>query len=440
MFTETVPNGVVGLRPMRPGAFLYLAHVDDELRGEGSDRWLLPAGGLILGREMVMGGYRLSDPKVSRKHAVVEPADGGAWQVRDLGSRNGTGVNGRAIDGPHRLRSGDVLRVGDTLVVFAAPCPPLPAADVATHALGVVGHSAAIVALRQHIEQAARGRAHVLVIGENGTGKEVVARALHATSTLSGPFVPVVPSGADPDAVRDALFVRARAALAHGGTLFLDGVTELPAPLAAQLEATLAAADSASAPVRVIASTCRALAAEVAAGRFRADLHARLAACTLVVPPLRARREDIPLLVADLLGELGARDRGVDTELAQALLLCEWPLNVRGLHHVLETALRLTPAGAALALSEQVQLMLAAGDASTAGVPPALAPTAARPEGDVVAQVQTGGAPIAAELREALRASGGNIAEAARHFGCSRQQIYRWMRALGVDAASFRPR
>jgi DNA-binding NtrC family response regulator len=429
VFTDTVPNGAFHPRSIHTsGSALYLAHAEHELRGH--ERWIIPQGGLVLGRELVGGDYQLRDARLSRRHATVEPDGQGGYQVRDLGSRNGTGVNGHRLEATHHLAHGDVLRLGDTLVVFAARAVPLAASAAAAPpgASCLLGHSIGIGGVRLAIEQLAQAPVHVLIVGESGVGKETIARALHARAPR-GPLVHIVLSGVAQATLEGQL----NAAWAAGGTIFLDGVTELTHALQTQLASALAGPDATR--VRVIASTTRDLGAEARAGRFHADLHALLAAHTIHVPPLRERREDLPLLVADVLARLGAPGRGVDADLAQAMLLAAWPLNLRGLANVVETALGEATAGQPLALVEQVAQMFAVGDAMTATVAPQ--PPGAETSGSP--SIARGRTPIADELREALRQSRGNVAEAARQFGCSRQQIYRWMRAVGVELDEFRP-
>jgi len=422
VISNTVPYGAVG--SSHDSAALYLAHAQEQVRGH--ERWIIPRAGMVLGRELVAGDYQLQDPRMSRRHAAVEPAAGGGYQVRDLGSRNGTGVNGHRLAGAHRLVHGDVLRTGDTLAVFVAPAIAHASAGAA---LGLVGHSAAIAAVRHAVEQAARVHIHVLLTGESGVGKETVARALHALSP-HGPFHAVMLSGS----VDASLNLQLNAAWAAGATLFLDGVSEMPQTVQLAFARVLddEAARAGGSPVRVIAATSRDLPGEVAAGRFRPELYARLAQHVIHVPPLRERREDIPLLVTEQLARLGASGRAVEADLAQAFLLSGWPLNLRGLANVVEAALHIAPAGQPLVLAAQLAHMFAVGDSLTATV----APT---PPGETsLASGTRGRAATADELREALRKSEGNVAEAARQFGCSRQQIYRWMRAVGVDLNEFR--
>ncbi|MEM1413757.1 MAG: sigma-54 dependent transcriptional regulator [Myxococcota bacterium] len=218
------------------------------------------------------------------------------------------------------------------------------------------------------IEKVAGRPTTVLVQGESGTGKELVARALHERSERStGPFV-AVNCGAIPEALLESeLFGHKRGAFtdahsdkqglfaeADGGTLFLDEIGELPLMLQVKLlrvlqEGTfrpLGATKDASVDVRVVSATVRDMETEVAEGRFREDLFYRLNVLTLVVPPLRERNEDVPLLVEHFIARnntrLGTDVRGVTPEARRVLMSYGWPGNVRELENVIERAMVLT--------------------------------------------------------------------------------------------------
>jgi DNA-binding NtrC family response regulator len=232
---------------------------------------------------------------------------------------------------------------------------------------GLVGESAAIQAVRQQIARCASARTSVLITGESGAGKEVVARATHGASPrANGPFVPVN-CGTIPEALLESqLFGHVRGAFTGGapssaglfvaadnGTLFLDEIGELPFALQVKLlraiEDKQVWAIGATTPVpvdvRLIASTTRDLVGEVSAGRFREDLFYRLNVAHIPVPPLRERRSDIPLLVdhfvQTLNTKLGTAFAGVDREAMRLLIANPWKGNVRELENVLERAMLL---------------------------------------------------------------------------------------------------
>ncbi len=229
----------------------------------------------------------------------------------------------------------------------------------------LVGASAAMQSLCAMIRKVAPHKATVLITGESGTGKELVARAIHQLSDRRrGPFV-ALNCGAIPETLLESeLFGHAKGAFtdayktkigrfeeAHGGTLFLDEVGELPLALQSKLLRVLQedeirrVGDSKGVVVdtRVVAATHRDLEAEVAGMRFREDLFYRLNVVPIVVPPLRARREDIPLLVHHFLSRAGARlgrtVRGVTPAALERLRAHEWRGNVRELQNLIERSL-----------------------------------------------------------------------------------------------------
>ena len=230
---------------------------------------------------------------------------------------------------------------------------------------GLVGRSAVLQALRRHIARVAPTFSHVLITGETGTGKELVARAIHAQSPRRGqPFV-AVNCGAIPEALFESmLFGHVRGAFtgavhanpgliasADRGTLYLDEVAEMPRHLQVKLLRFLEEKEvwavgrtrSVRVDCRIVASTNRDLHRELAAGRFRDDLFYRLRVVELHVPPLRERRDDIACLIEHFIhvlnGELGTRFDVVDDKALAALTEHDWPGNVRELRHVIESAM-----------------------------------------------------------------------------------------------------
>jgi DNA-binding NtrC family response regulator len=256
-----------------------------------------------------------------------------------------------------------VQRLQNGAATESPPPTHPPAGEPATPA-NVVGRSPAIQALRAQIARVALTSSDILITGETGTGKELVARAIHAQSCRRGQLI-TINCGAIPEGLfESALFGHVKGAftsavhtnaglisLADRGTLFLDEVGEMPLPLQVKLlrvvEEKEVWAVGRTAPVRVdcriIASTNRDLRRDIEAGRFRPDLFYRLNVVRISLPPLRERREDIPLLsehfIHRLNPKLATRFRGLAPEACRALMDCEWPGNVRELLHVLESAM-----------------------------------------------------------------------------------------------------
>ena len=238
----------------------------------------------------------------------------------------------------------------------------------------MVGTSPALARVLAQVEQVAPTDAAVLLLGETGTGKELVARAIHDRSRRRDrPLVTVNCAALPATLVESELFGYEKGAftgalqrtigrfeVAHGGTLFLDEIGELPLDVQAKLLRVLqtgqferlGAARTLQADVRLVAATNRDLEREVREGRFRKDLYYRLSVFPIALPPLRERREDVPLLVWHFIerrqADLGRAVKRVPERLMRAFSAHDWPGNVRELENVVERALILT-SGATLA-------------------------------------------------------------------------------------------
>jgi formate hydrogenlyase transcriptional activator len=231
----------------------------------------------------------------------------------------------------------------------------------------VVGSSPGLDAVRRAVARVAPTDATVLILGETGTGKELVARAIHAQGRRRArPFVPVSCVALAPGLITSELFGHEAGAFtgagkrrvgrfeqAHGGTLCLDEVGEMSADTQALLLRALqervierVGGDAVAVDVRVVAATNRDLLAEVKAGRFRADLYYRLAVFPITVPPLRDRRSDVPDLVTHFVAQVAARlgrpVPRVHPSTVRALAAHDWPGNVRELQNVIERAVIVT--------------------------------------------------------------------------------------------------
>ncbi|HXX48024.1 MAG TPA: sigma-54 dependent transcriptional regulator [Myxococcota bacterium] len=295
----------------------------------------------------------------------------------------------------------------------------------------VIAQSASMRRVLQTVRDLAPNESNVLIEAESGTGKELVARAIHETSPRSGgPFVPV-DCGALPEGmIEGELFGYLRGAFtgavrdsdglfraAQGGTLFLDEVGELPLGVQAKLLRAiqerevrpLGAVDARPIDVRLIAATNRDLAAEVRAARFRADLFYRLRVVALALPPLRERPEDVPVLASHFVERAarGTKVIGLEPEALERLIAHRWDGNVRELENTIEAAVALAQGPRITA----ADLRLSSFDEPRAQLP--------------------GGIPLSLDayeracLEEALRRCEGDVRAAARLLGIGRSTFYR---------------
>ncbi len=311
-------------------------------------------------------GLKLTDATVSRKHVHLKRSPQGVW-VKDLGSKNGTFLNGVRVDG-FLVRRESTFTAGTT-VVRVSGTPQSPAAS-ATSFGGALGATPEMRALFASLGRAAPTLSNVLLLGETGTGKEVLAQAIHqASPRRHRPFVVVDCGGLAPSLVESELFGHVRGAFtgadaerrgafvsAQGGTVFLDEIGELPVELQPKLLRVLESrtvrrvGEDHDRPVdvRIIAATHRDLSQAIKAGRFREDLYFRLAVLMARVPPLRERRADLPLLIQAILAKLGRPEFELSAALVQSLEAHAWPGNVRELRNVIERAV----SGGAAVLNE----------------------------------------------------------------------------------------
>lgn len=309
----------------------------------------------------------------------------------------------------------------------------------------IVGESPAIRMLKSHILKAAQSESTVLIQGESGTGKELVARAIQAASTRRDkPFVTINCAALAENLLESELFGHEKGAFtgadrrregrfvqAHGGTLFLDEIGEMPLSLQAKLLRVLQQGEvqrvgcdeTIKVDVRVIAATNRVLADEVAAGRFREDLFYRLNVIGLEVPPLRARREDIPLLASTFLERHAAANRktikGFTPQAMDAMLRYGWPGNVRELENAVERAVILS--GGEYVAERALPLAV-----QNAPVPDA--------DGEELALGSMSLEDVERKAIEAtLRETEDNKSEAARRLGITRATLHSKLKKYGLD-------
>jgi DNA-binding NtrC family response regulator len=308
----------------------------------------------------------LGDDTVSRHHCELVRTGNGIT-VKDLASTNGTKVDGIRVQ-EAIIAPGSVLKVGEVEISVrpaAQKLEMLPSES--TEFAGVMGQALSMRTIFGVLERIAPTEATVLIEGETGTGKDVLARAILAKSPRANkPYVIVDCGAVSYSLIESELFGHERGAftgavalrqgafeLAEGGTVFLDEIGELPLDVQPKLLRVLETREfrrvggnkTLKSNVRVIAATKRNLQREVSAGKFREDLYFRLAVVPVTVPPLRTRREDIPMLARHILKLTSATTEYVmSDETLAALMAHDWPGNVRELRNVLERAVYLAQA------------------------------------------------------------------------------------------------
>ena len=425
-------------RPQVAGSRHVLEGLTEVVIGRGeSDRAERGASALTL---------QVADQTMSLRHARLAFA-GGTWRIEDLGSRNGTFVDGNKVDGAE-VADGALVVLGATAFTvrtFAAGgTPDVDAEELATPLPDVRTFSTNFERELANLVRLASTSQSIVIHGETGSGKEVIARAIHAASQRPGPFVGVNCGALPANLVESELFGHKKGAFsgatedrpglvraADRGTLLLDEIGDLPLPTQAALLRVLQEREvspiGATRPVpvdlRVLAASHRDLEAEVRAGRFREDLWSRLAGYTAEIPALRQRREDLGLLIAALLNRMSAAGIRLTSDAGLALLQYDWPRNVRELEQVLRSAVALAADGV---------IELAHLPRALHGSPPT---RASRPSRE-----QLSPADLARhdELRGALRKHAGNIAAVGREMGVARMQIHRWIERYGIDIDEYR--
>ncbi|MEZ4442985.1 MAG: sigma 54-interacting transcriptional regulator [Polyangiaceae bacterium] len=385
-----------------------------------------PAGlpfeiGEPLGRDW-LADHDVPDYEVSGRHFELG-REGSRFRIRDVGSRNGTWLDGRPLIANEwqSLEDGAVLRLGSTLLVFrealVGPLAPAPPVGALVGPYGLRHVAASLATLAAHPP------GNVLILGETGAGKELAARAVAEALDRAHPYAAVNVAGVASGVFESQLFGHVAGAFSdarkaargiiashEGGTVFLDELGELPLDLQPKLLRLLENREllpvGAERPHQVdillVAATNRDLAEMVAQDRFRQDLLARLEANTLELPPLRQRSEDVfPIArhLAPTLGQTLAPDH-CEVEAVERLLLDPWPTNVRGLQATLSKLRTLDPEPGLHLWSVENVLGPAPSSRRDDGLTPE-------------------------RLQQALEASGGNESQAARHLGITRGKLRR---------------
>jgi two-component system, NtrC family, response regulator GlrR len=329
----------------------------------------------------------------------------------------------------------------------------------------LLGGSASIAGVRDIITRIAPSDATVLILGESGTGKEVAARSIHGLSSRRhAPFVAINCGALPADLLESELFGHKRGAFtgairdkdglfaaAHEGTLFLDEIGDAPPSVQVKLLRVLqernylpvGATETCATDVRIIAATNRDLRADVETGQFRDDLFYRIHVVPIAMPPLRERREDIPLLAELFLTQATAK-HGItaphlSSDALHLLMGHAWPGNVRELANVVEGAALLATDG--VLRPPHVLAVLPRGAETTPPAPPGFpsALASVMPSADTLLPMREAREAFdRAYLEEALRQSGGNVSAAARLAGRARTDFHDLLRRHGIDAAEFR--
>jgi DNA-binding NtrC family response regulator len=393
----------------------------------------------------------LADRTVSRFHCELL-VRGNTILIRDCGSTNGTLIDGVRIR-EAEIPPGTLVRIGGSAFRVELGEEPAFVEVSARHHFGeLVGASVEMRRVYAILERLALTDATVLVQGETGTGKDVLARSLHAASPRAAqPFV-AVDCGAIPEhLVESELFGHVRGAFtgatsdrkgvfeeADGGTLFLDEIGEMPVALQPKLLRAIESRSirrvgggtAKSVNVRIIAATNRSLSSSINEGSFREDLYYRLAVVELRLPPLRARRDDIPVLAAHFF-RMFAGDTKLPAEFLTSLVGRAWPGNVRELKNHIERAVSLgtyLPRG------------------TSAPLPPPPSPSSAEAPGTIESFIA-----LHLPLKEArdawtksfelvyvramLKMVGGNVTRAAERAGVSRRFLQRMLVRLGIRSS-----
>lgn len=387
---------------------------------------------------------QVPDVAVSAEHAELRKQDRG-WVVKDIASRNGTFVGSRRVE-EQLLEDGAALQVGGTFFGFHAEYQRsepalLESSDLPVGPTGLRTFSPAMQQVLRRLEVVAPSRVPVLLQGETGTGKELLARAIHLLSGRTGEFVAVNCGAIPPNLVEGELFGHRKGAFSgadrdhpglirasSGGTLLLDEIGDLPLQAQAALLRVLQESEVLQVgtvrpqrlDLRVVAATHRDLEVLAQEKQFRHDLLARLDGITLAIPPLRDRLEDVPLLLTTLIARHSLeRSPTFSPRAVEALLNYDWPLNVRELENALTAALVLS-AGGTVEL-EHLPRALVEGQKMPEGLTPE---ERAHRE----------------ELLGLLREHHGNLNAVARVVGKGRTQVARWVSRYGLNLETFRRR
>ncbi|MDX2018710.1 MAG: sigma 54-interacting transcriptional regulator [Deltaproteobacteria bacterium] len=436
----------------------------------GPVRWLeLARPGLEIGRRPTGEGglhtWAVSHRRASGRHArITFQADN--WFITDLGSTNGTLVNGRLITGPVRLNDGMFLMFGGQAAVFRL----VDASDLAAMTeeaespLGPVpSASPRMVRMLSRLRRLAPSHEEVLLVGETGVGKEVYARALHAASGRKGPFVPINCAAVPGELLESELFGYVRGAHsqagqakkglieeASGGTLLLDEIGDMPSAAQAKILrfiqtrqfTPLGATTSRRLDTRFVAATSQTMFDAVVAEMgpaLRSDLLGRLGGEPIRLPPLRERPEDLGPLVAHLLASSGGAGMEIEPAAFLALWLYAWPRNVRELEKVIREARLYAVNDARIGLAHLPQSMSGHVRSVPSPAPPAPAQTLddSDDNGEAGRKLRRP-MPTKDELQSLLVQHKGSVSSVARALDRQWAVVHRTLMRYGLDPNTYR--
>jgi DNA-binding NtrC family response regulator len=420
-------NGV----PSSKQASSYELHIVFSPDIHAARRWQLPFNDVLtIGRDQGQATLFIQDGLISRQHATIHwDNDSQAYLLVDRGSRNGVHVNGMRISATH-LQAGDVIRLGGTLLVLV--------------------HEASNVAFDTDLPSKYAIATPILIIGEQGVGKEHLAGAIHEQSERSGRFIAVdCATFINNDLIGEFLgqasslssafdLTKELFAAAREGTLLLNHIDEMPRSLQSVVARLLDSdfnglanqTQGRSQGVHLLATSAVPLEPLISSGRFRLGLFACISSTTIRLVPLRERRHQILRILSEIAEEKG-HCLPLHVDAAEAIILGDWPTNIHGLQRIVANAARLGHSTEQITLSvlRNIEPNLVARLKTNRNTP--IRPSMEVPSARISLRNRNA-------LESALCRHAGNIAGVARDLGVTRAQIYRWIRKLDIDIESAR--
>jgi transcriptional regulator with PAS, ATPase and Fis domain len=432
-----------GDRPTASSGRYSLAETRTVVLGRGAARQVVrPARRRIADLQI-----EIPDPRMSTNHAVLSRS-GASWIFTDSSSRNGSRINGKSLS-QKELEDGDLVEMGRSVFLFRRQASAHDDADLDLEAHAgdpFRTFSPTFAGELEKLRKLANAREiSILIQGESGTGKELLARRIAEWAGFSGDFVAVNCGALPASLLEGELFGAVRGAYsgatsdrlglirsADRGCLFLDEIAELAHNSQAALLRVLQEGEvlpvGATRPIpvalRVLSATHQNLDHAVEAGRFRHDLLSRIAGFRVHLPPLRARREDIGILISSILARDTSDVSGVrlTPDVVRSFYHHDWPLNVRELGNALKTA-----------------ILLAQGEVvSSDHLRDLLVPKSQRQRSVIPADLTPEQASQRDELAALLARHGGNVSAVARELGKARMQVQRWMKRYNLTSEHYR--